>query len=129
MHVSVNNIVNSYEELTQLFNTPMKATVALYISSVVNVASKEKEEFDEKKISIIHELGEETTDEEGNTQVSVTEDNMEEFYKRIDELVSKEVFVCEDKIDVDDLVTANGDMINITPLTISKLTWLIREKE
>lgn len=127
MQVSVNTIVNSFEELNELFNTPMKATVAMYVSSIVDIAVREKDEFENKKVKLIHELGEEVKTESGETQVSVKEENMEEFYKKIDSLVEKEVFVCEEKISVNDLVTSDGNLINITPMCISKLKWLIED--
>jgi len=125
MKVKIGTIVNSYDELNELFNTPMKAIVAMYVSSILEVVSKEKEAFEEKKVKLIHELGEEVHDDDGESQISVKEENMDEFYKKIDGLMEQEVFVCEEKINVNDLTTSNGDLINITPRCISKLKWLI----
>ena len=120
------NIVESADIMRELSTKTLKGRAAFRVARLLRELEKEFTLFNEKRVELIREYaqkdenGEIKSDENGN--VTLDQARLNEFYEKLDELLSAEVEINAEKIDIDDF----GD-VDFTPAQIINLEAFIKE--
>ena len=126
INVTLKNIVESADIMRELSQKSLKGRVAFRVARLLRELEKEFTLFNEKRVDLIKEYGEKDengelkTDDKGN--VNLAQDKLNEFYKRMEDLLATEVEINAEKIDINDL----GD-IDFTPSQIINIEPFINE--
>jgi hypothetical protein len=126
INVTLKNIVESADIMRELSQKSLKGRVAFRVARLLRELEKEFTLFNEKRVDLIKEYGEKDengelkTDDKGN--VNLAQDKLNEFYKRMEDLLATEVEINAEKIDINDL----GD-VDFTPSQIINIEPFINE--
>lgn len=118
--VKIMDLVNGTSALQKLAGAQLKAKLAWQVSRILKAADVEMQSFNETRMTLINKYGEKDesgeliTDDQGNCKI--IPDKLIEFTNEMNDLISNEVEINANKINMDDL----GD-INFTPSEIASL--------
>lgn len=118
--VKIMDLVNGTSALQKLADAQLKAKLAWQVSRILKAADVEMQSFNETRMKLINKYGEKDesgeliTDDQGNCKI--IPDKLIEFTNEMNDLISNEVEINANKINMDDL----GD-INFTPGEITML--------
>lgn len=122
--VKIVDIVNGTEALQKLAKTELKAKLAWQVSKLLKAAEQEIQIFNDTRMSVIKKYGEKDengeliTDDNGNCKIS--DNNLILFNTELNELLSNEVEINANKLNINDF----GD-INFTPSEMASLELFI----
>lgn len=122
INVKIADLLNSTETLQKLAQKDFKAKLAWSISRLLKAAEKEIQEFNETRMNLIKkygdkdENGELVTDEKGNCKIDNA--HLQEFTSELNDLISAEVEINANKIDIElleDIEFTPSDMATLEP--------------
>ena len=105
IQVKISDLLNSTETLQKLAQKDFKAKLAWSIARLLKAAEAEIQSFNDTRLNLIKKYGEKDengeliTDEKGNCRIE--SENLAEFNKELNELVSTEVEINANKISID----------------------------
>lgn len=121
MKVKLSNIINSKEAFQKLSTSPIKASLAFDILSVLKLAESEFEKFESIRLSKVKEYG--AQDEAGT--ITVSPENVEKFNKEMGELLESDISITCDLIKKQKFL--EDDSLRISTEDLYKLTWALEE--
>ena len=122
--VKIANLLNSTEVLQKLANKELKARLAWSVARLLKAADQEIQEFNETRMNLIRKYGEKDTngelitDEKGNCKIP--DDVINTFTNELNDLVSSEVEINANKININDL-----ENLDFTPSEMTALEMFI----
>ena len=113
IQVTLNDIITNNNLFREIHSKPMPARAAFKVARLIRELDKENEMFDKQRIEIIKQYAK--RDEKGdfieeNGQVIIDENKIKEFQEEINSLLTTEVEINAEKLNIEDL----GD-IQLTP--------------
>lgn len=123
--VNLNEVLNSIDAFRALSEQKLPAKAAFQIARLIRELDKENKTFDEARIKALKEYcelddnGEIKTNENGN--VTIAPDKIEEYNKRIQELLNTKVQINAEKIALnllEELELKPVEMLNLEPFII-----------
>jgi hypothetical protein len=114
MTVTVATLKNAEPGLIKLSNSALPINIAFRVSKVLKSIAKELALFEESRMKLVKKYG--VTNEE-TSEISVSEENMEAFFKEISELLEEEVELSFNKIDINSI----PDSVTLSPNEVSAL--------
>jgi hypothetical protein len=116
MTLTVANLKNAEPGLIKISNSALPINIAFRVSKVLKTIAQELAAFEESRLVLVKKYGV-TNEETGD--VSVSEENMEVFFKEIDVLLQEEVELSFNKIDVatlpDSVTLSPNDVVALEP--------------
>lgn len=120
--VKISDLLNSTETLQKLSQKDFKAKLAWSISRLLKAAEKEIQEFNDTRMNLINKYGEKdengqlVTDDKGNCKIE--NEVLSEFSSELNDLISAEVEINANKIDIallEDIEFTPSDMAALEP--------------
>mgnify|MGYP006989001954 CR=1 FL=1 len=123
--VTLNDILNNNETFRGIYEKPMSARTAFKVARLIRELEKENNTFDKSRIDIIMKYAE--RDEEGNViegngQVQIAPEYLDDFHNELNDLLNTEITVNAEKLSVEDF-----DNMQLTPKQILDLEKFIEE--
>ena len=113
IQVTLNDIITNNSLFREIHSQPMPARAAFKVARLIRELDKENEMFDKQRLEIVNRYAKRDENNdimEENNQILIDENKFTEFQKEIDSLLSTEVEVNAEKLNIEDL----GD-IELTP--------------
>lgn len=117
LKTNLKSIVNAKESLKILSETELPVKVSYSLAKLINEVNKELSIFSAEKLKLFKKYG-----KLENDAYTILSENRENFHADLESLLSEEVTVFANKIDLpEDLKLKPKDMINLEPFVTIKM--------
>jgi len=125
MKIKLKELLEIRPALAKLLSQPMPVKAAYWLGKGVKRLNSEFQDFEDNRLQLIKSMGESILDKEGKDtgQVQVKADNLPEFNKALEELISIEV-----KVDIKPVKLGDLKDASLSPLEMASLEKFIQEK-
>ena len=125
MKIKLKELLEIRPALAKLLSQPMPVKTAYWVGKGVNKLNSEFQDFEDNRLQLIKSMGESILDKDGKDtgQVQVKADNLPEFNKALEELISIEV-----KVDIKPVKLGDLKDASLSPLEMASLEKFIQEK-
>ena len=120
MKVSIQKILEGQQIIASLLDKKLPAATAFRLGRLVSKVDSELKLFDEQRMKIVQELGEELAEEPGKFKIK--EENVEKFNEETKALLDVEI-----EIDVKQLSASEFGDVEISARELLAIEWLVKE--